>query len=121
LLGIEKFVNQCWKIDHQTGDSNFDIDQDNIDELNPSLFPELNKPKKVQGFEKELKEAIMDRKLATNIDIYKFALFNGFKAKHAKRVVTKMMTDNELPHQRINISYEACKPSSAPQQIKYGQ
>jgi len=120
LLGIEKFVNQCWKIDPQTGDSNFDIDKDNIDEFQPSLFPELDKPKKVQGFEKELKDAIMNRKLATNIDIYKFTLFNGFKAEHAKRVVAKMMTDNGLPRQKINISYNACKHSNAAQQIKYG-
>ena len=49
LLGIDKFVNQCWKIDPQTGDSNFDIDNDNIDEKQMKLFPDFDKPQKIQG------------------------------------------------------------------------
>ena len=120
LLGIDKFVNQCWKIDPQTGDSNFDIDNDKIDENQMTLFPEIDKPKKIQGFEKDLKNAIVSRKLSTNIEIYKYALFNGFKAEHARKVVSNLMKDSKLPRQRLSISYNSCKPGKVPQLIKLG-
>lgn len=120
LLGIDKFVNQCWKIDPQTGDSNFDIDNDNIDENQNYLFPEMNRPKKVQGFEKELKDEILQRKLKTNIDVYKYALFNGFKAEHARNVISDMIRNRIIPQQKLNISYPSCKLGSQPQQIMIG-
>lgn len=120
LLGIDKFVNQCWKIDPQTGDSNFDIDNDKIDEKQMTLFPDFDRPKKIQGFEKELKNAIMNRNLRTNIEIYKYSLFNGFKAEQARKVFSKLMKDMRLPRQRLNISYSSCKPGKAPQLINFG-
>ena len=105
LLGIDKFISQCWKIDPQTGDSNFDIDKDKIDNCQLPLF----KPKKVQGFESDLEKEIMIKNLKTNKDIYKYALFNGFKAEHARKVVSKLMKKGVLPKQGINISYNSCK------------
>ena len=120
LLGIDKFVSQCWKIDPQTGDSNFDIDNDQIDENQLSLFPEIGRPKKVQGFEKELKDAILSRKLKTNIEVYKFSLFNGFKAEHARKVLSKLIRDGALPHQKLDISYGSCKFGCQPQPITIG-
>jgi len=118
LLGIDKFVNQCWKIDPHTGDSNFDIDKDDIDEDQMQLFPDIDRPKKVQGFEKELKNEILKNALKTNIDIYKYTLFNGFKAEHARKVVSQLVKDGLLPKQKLNISYSSCKPGNKPQQIK---
>ena len=120
LLGIDKFINQCWKIDPHTGDSNFDIDNDDIDEGQMKLFPEIDRPKKVQGFEKELKNAILRKTLKTNVDIYKYTLFNGFKAEHARKVVSQLVKDGQLLHQRLKISYSSCKAGNKPQQIKIG-
>ena len=120
LLGIEKFVNQCWKVDPNTGDSNFDIDNDKIDEDQMQLFPEIDRPKKVQGFEKELKDAILSKKLNTNIEIYKYALFNGFKAEHARKVISQLIKDGQLPRQRVKVSYGSCKLGNQPQPIKIG-
>jgi three-Cys-motif partner protein len=120
LLGIDKFVNQCWKIDPHTGDSNFDIDNDNIDEDQMSLFPEIDRPKKIQGFEKELKDAILCKKLNTNTEIYKYTLFNGFKAEQARKVVAKLIQDGHIPRQRLNLSYGSCKLGKQPQQINFG-
>jgi len=121
LLGIDKFVNQCWKIDPHTGDSNFDIDNDKIDEVQMPLFPEIDRPKKVQGFEKELKDAILSKKIKTNIEIYKHALFNGFKAEHARKVVSQLIKDGQLPRQRLKLSYRSCKLGNQPQQIEIGK
>jgi hypothetical protein len=119
MLGIDKFIKQCWKIDPQTGDSNFDIDRDNIDPRQPSLFPEKDKPKKLQNFEFDLSNAILDRKLVTNKDIYKYTLFNGLLAEHARKILRDLIIAGSLPKQRIPISYNSCKVGKPNQSIIY--
>lgn len=119
MLGIDKFIKQCWKIDPQTGDSNFDIDRDNIDPRQPSLFPEKDKPKKLQNFEFDLSNAILDRKLVTNKDIYKYTLFNGLLAEHARKILRDLIIAGSLPKQRILISYDSCKVGKPNQTIIY--
>lgn len=119
LLGIEKFVNQCWKIDPHTGDSNFNIDKDcMVDSPQLRLFPRLDRPKKIQKFEKEIEEAVLSKKLKTNKDIYGFALFNGFKAEQARKVIAEMIKSGKLPQQKLKISYSSCKSSAEEQFIK---
>lgn len=120
LLGIDKFINQCWKIDPHTGDSNFNIDKDDINEDQMKLFPEIDRPKKVQRFENDLKNEILGNALKTNVDIYRYTLFNGFKAEHARKVISQLVKDGQLPKQRLNISYSSCKYGSNPQSIKIG-
>ena len=52
ILGMEKFLKTCWKIDELRGEANFDIDDDRINPDEPELF--LRKPKKVELFEYDL-------------------------------------------------------------------
>lgn len=47
-LGVEKFLRICWKKDKLRGEANFDIDAEGINPSKPSLFAELNKPKKLR-------------------------------------------------------------------------
>jgi three-Cys-motif partner protein len=108
LLGIEKFLKQCWKIDPQTGESNFDIDDDRIHTSKPYLFDTLNKPKKLEAFENDIKSIISRGDMRTNKDIYMYALSNGFLAEHARMVIKKLIQEGELPEQKINISYDSC-------------
>lgn len=115
LRGIDKFIGECWKIDPLTGDSNYDIDDDKIGGPQRQLFEE--KPKKLQIFENELKNAIIKKELLTNKDIYKFALSSGFQSKHARQIVSKMIKERKLPKQKINISYNSCKKGIRGQQI----
>ena len=119
IRGIDKFLKQCWEIDPQTGDSNFDIDRDNIDPRQPSLFPEKDKPKKLKNFEFDLSSAILDRKLVTNKDIYKYTLFNGFLAEHARKIFRDLIIEGSLPRQKILISYDSCKAGRPSQTIIY--
>jgi three-Cys-motif partner protein len=46
-LGIEKFLKVCWDINPQTGDANFDIDNEKIDYDQPNMFEEYNIPSKI--------------------------------------------------------------------------
>jgi three-Cys-motif partner protein len=106
-LGMEKFLRTCWKQDPLRGEANYDLDSDQIDIDAPSLFKELDKPKKLQRFETELTKKILSNQLKTNGDVYLFTLTNGFTPKHAHGVLTQMKKEGliripknfELKHQ----------------------
>ena len=97
----------CWKIDPDRGDANFDIDNDNLNPNVPSLFRELNTPKKLLSFEKELINLILSSRLKTNIEIIKFSISQGFLPTHAKQVVQIMINEKLIPKQKIRISENA--------------
>jgi three-Cys-motif partner protein len=105
-LGIDKFLRIAWE---KGGDANFDIDDDRIDPMSPSLFPELDKPTKIKVFEKRLKAKVLERRLKNNKDAYLFALQNGMLARHAKDALTLMVKDKTLPQQTFHVSYDAWK------------
>lgn len=105
-LGIDKFLKVAWK---HGGDANFDIDNDGIDPLQPSLFPEFDKPTKISAFEKELESAVLGRQLKTNKEIYIFTLQNGMLASHARMAIDLLIKNNKLPKQKLHISYGAWK------------
>jgi len=107
--GIDKFLKVAWKLG---GDANFDIDKDGIDPNRPSLFPELDKPRKISLFEKDLESAVLERRVSTNKEVYIFALRNGVLSKHAKSALNQMMKDGKLPPQSLHVTYDAWKKSS---------
>jgi len=117
LLGIDKFIKQCWKIDTQTGDSNFDIDSDKINTSQLSLFGDTPRPKRIKMFEDELTNAILEQKIRTNKEIYIFTCNNGFKAEHARTVIKDMIRDGKIPKQHPYISYDSCKLGQKEQTI----
>ena len=52
VLGIEKFLTTCWKLDPDRGEANFDIDNDNIKVGQFDMFTgSIAKPKKIEFFE----------------------------------------------------------------------
>ncbi|MFO7554643.1 MAG: three-Cys-motif partner protein TcmP [Desulfobacterales bacterium] len=105
-LGIDKFLKVAWK---HGGDANFDIDKDGIDPWQPSLFLEYDKPSKISVFEKELEAAVLGRQLATNKDVYLFALQNGMLASHARNGLELLIKGKKLPKQNLHVSYDAWK------------
>jgi three-Cys-motif partner protein len=113
--GIDKFLQIAWK---HGGDANFDIDNDHIDPAAPSLFPDFDKPTKIQAFEKELEKEILDRHLTTNKEIYIFALQNGMLATHARDALNEMVKNKKLPSQKFHISYGAWE-KPVPESIQY--
>lgn len=89
-LGMEKFLNICWKINKMTGDANFDIDDERINPNEPKLFEEFNIPSKIQLFENDLKERILKGELNSNTEIYRYSLDSGFLPKHANNVIKEL-------------------------------
>ena len=95
-LGIEKFLKICWKINPNTGDANFDIDNERIDPNAPKLFAQFDVPNKLQVFERKLEEKILDSSIKTNIDVYTFAFEMGCLPKHANPIVKSLVKRNKI-------------------------
>lgn len=96
-LGIEKFLSICWKINKQTGDANYDIDNENIDSSSPKLFPDFNKPSKLQVFENELKNKILSNDLRSNKEVYAYTFEMGCLPLHANKVIDELKKKQSIP------------------------
>jgi three-Cys-motif partner protein len=89
-LGLEKFLEICWDMDGITGEANFDIQGDEQKQYQPSLFEEENKQNKLSKFEENLKSEILIGKLNSDLDIFLYALNNGFIARHIIPIIHHM-------------------------------
>src|SRR6266700_719865 len=59
LKGLEKFLEAAWSMDKLRGEADYDIDQEDIREGEPSLFPSMDKPKKTHLFEKQFEAELV--------------------------------------------------------------
>ena len=95
-LGIEKFLKVCWTQNAQTGDANFDIDNQKINYEEPKLFPEQDIPKKIEVFEEELKRKIRAKELNSNIEVYDFAFDFGMLPIHANKILKELIAQGNV-------------------------
>jgi hypothetical protein len=73
----------CWALDETTGEANYDIDDDRIDPKQKSLFAEMDVPRKLDGFNRDLEERLQNGTLRSNKDVYQFTLEQGCLPRHA--------------------------------------
>ncbi len=99
--GIEKFLRIGWQLNPNTGDANFNIDEEAIADGNLSLFEEDNIPQKLQLFENKLASAILKGNILTNKDIYSFTFNFGCLPKHANLVVQKLIKEGKIKTIRL--------------------
>lgn len=90
LLGIEKFLNICWGINKNTGDANYDIDNEKINPIEPSLWVEHDISNKIQVFQNELKNKVLSNDLETNVEVYRWTFEMGCLPKHANEVLREL-------------------------------
>ncbi|NOY47070.1 MAG: three-Cys-motif partner protein TcmP [Chlorobi bacterium] len=102
LLGIEKFLKLAWKLDGNAGEANFNIDEAILEGQTFDLFNPDTRAKKLQFFEKELKEQIKEKKINTLKGIYTFAFNYGCLPIHAN-VVLKEMKEKGLIKKDIKL------------------
>lgn len=113
VLGIEKFLNTSWKSDPERGEANFDIDNDKIIPGQIQLFTgQVAKPKKLEIFNDEFEEKILNGDLLTDKDIYLFTITNGFRAAHARAVLKKLELSGKLEKMSLNLSNKVCKQNA---------
>jgi len=106
ILGLEKFLMTAWKIDPERGEANFDIDDEGIIENQIDLFTgEVEKPKKIEIFEEDLRNKIISKLLVNNKDVYIYTITQGFLAKHARKVVKSLINEGTLQNKKVSLSY----------------
>lgn len=103
LLGLDKFLNVCWKLDDVTGEANYDIDDDPARQGERFLFPEMNVIRKQDEFQRELEQLLRGNREApgklvsvNNLDVYRFTLEQGFLPKHANAHLKAMRKAGRL-------------------------
>ncbi|MCK4909621.1 MAG: three-Cys-motif partner protein TcmP [Planctomycetes bacterium] len=94
-LGMEKFLQVCWKHDRYSGESNFNIDQDYEED---TLFYDPTKTNKMARVKKILENDILSGKISGNADGLKKALINGCLPKIFVEVISELTKNG-----RINI------------------
>ena len=93
-LGAEKFQRVCWKLDPTVGEADYNIDNEPTYGGETDLFN--TKPLKIENFEKELINKILNRELKTDIDVYKYALSSCFQPKSATNILKSMMQQKQI-------------------------
>lgn len=104
LLGIEKFLNICWSINKNTGDANYDIDNEKIKPNEPFLFPELDISNKLQVFKNELQNKIRNNEITTNTQVYRYAFDMGCLPKHANEVFRELRNHKTISNNFRTVS-----------------
>jgi len=117
ILGLKKFVEACWE--GFGGDANFDIDEDRINPDAPYLFADMNKTKKLQFYERELKNNLDKKAFINTYELFAFTLLNGFLPKHAKAVFESIVKERILPPQKLTTGYKSWYPPNKSSPIKY--
>ena len=95
-LGIEKFLKVCWRKDGLRGEANYDIDNEKISKGAPFLFDEMNKPLKIDVFEKGLINQIFDNNILSLKELYLYTLNEGFQYKDTNKVLFELKKSGKI-------------------------
>jgi len=95
-LGIEKFLKVGWKINPNTGDANYNIDEEKIIDGQLSVFEEENTIKKLGLLESRLKSLILEEKETSLYKVYLETLHFGCQPKHCNEVLRKIEKENKI-------------------------
>jgi len=115
-LGIEKFLKVGWKINPNTGDANYNIDEEKIIEGQPSLFEEDNTIKKLSLLDSVLRRYILDEKETSLYRLYLKTLEFGCQPKHCNEVLRKLEKENKI--QPVKTKTEKIHNLAPPNDIK---
>jgi hypothetical protein len=85
------------------------IDSDKIDPHQKSLFGEMDKPKKINVFERALEKELMDGKLSTTSELYRYALREGFLPKHVRPVFDRLCKEGYVEGNITGLGYKSIK------------
>lgn len=111
LLAVDKFLKIAWETNSENGDANYDIDDESVRRTNLSLFDGVHKPMKREHFESQVVDEILQGRINNNIDLYEFALRNGFQGEFAGKIVEEMKRNGEIafPGRKAHVNYAAYK------------
>lgn len=100
-LGMEKFLDVCWRIDPVTGEANYNIDNEPTWHGQQSLFAEDNVTTKDTVFETELLAFICKHR-PTNLDVYRFGLEKGFHSVKCNAALKVLQSASKIETEALS-------------------
>ena len=92
-LGMEKFLKVCWKNDPNSGEANFNIDNN---WMPGSLFESLGENIKKDAVSEKIKELILLGEITDNITGLKYAMSKGCEPKLFTEVVKELERNDQI-------------------------
>jgi len=97
LRAVDKFLSIVWKQNEVNGEANFDIDDDS-EEIQLNIFDTQLPLKKIQAFQKLVREKVLSGEISDNLALFTFVLEKGHIGKHAAECIKKMKVDGEISY-----------------------
>ncbi|MEQ1607133.1 MAG: three-Cys-motif partner protein TcmP [Pyrinomonadaceae bacterium] len=106
-FAVDKFLRIAWKRNENNGEANFDIDDDDL-KAQPDLWGN-KKPTKLESFETNILERIINGDIANNVEALEFAYAAGHLGSHADKVLRSMKKDGHISYDGLSplVTYEA--------------
>ncbi len=118
-LGLEKFLRVCWRVDPITGEANFDIDREQINPEAPRLFPDMDRPHKLDAFRLRLRDDVLSGKLATDREVYLASLQDGVLPAEARSVLAELKKSRLISSSQPKLRFRVSKDGyNEPRKIK---
>lgn len=106
IRGADKFLNIVWQKNPINGNANFDID----DDLTKNQLHLFNGkiPTKIEKFQSELKEKILNGEIKNNREAYIYTINQGHIHKHAYEIIRQMKKEKLIHYDSPSplINYE---------------
>ncbi|WP_169734371.1 three-Cys-motif partner protein TcmP [Desulfocurvus vexinensis] len=96
ITGLHKFLESCWKINPENGESNFEFRGDIPSTGQGLLIESLGTPKRSRDFEDYVRKIVLSRKVKTNKELLIESLLKGFLGRHAKAVLYELKRENKI-------------------------
>ena len=104
IRGADKFLHTVWKENALNGNANYDIDED-LQKNQLHLF-DGKKLTKIESFQNNLRNLILDGNIKNNFDAYVFTLNQGHISSHANEEIKRMKKEKlitfESPSSLVN-------------------
>ena len=118
IRGVDKFLRTAWKENPENGEANFDIHNDELGTID--LF-EGRKLSKIELFQSEFEEEVLNGRIKNNRNAYDFTLDKGHIPPHAADVMKRLKKENcvSFPGNSPKISYEYCHKKTSVELVEY--
>jgi len=98
LRGLEKFLEQCWKLDKHNGEASFSLEGDLPIGSGQLSLPGIQSSSKLRRFEEHLKNAVRSKLIKTNKDAYIFSLKAACLPRHASKLLQELKREGIIQH-----------------------
>src|SRR5690606_21276967 len=119
IRAIDKFLNIAWRRAPESGDANFDIDDEKA-KVQLDLFAG-RRLTKIEVFNAALQDYVKKNKMVTNKQVFYYTLEAGHPRQHASTVLRELKKSKLIDYQGISpkIEYKYIKNDNEIVQIKW--